>query len=78
MSEYFLQDGSYRENDGANEADVRKYSFAGNTFCVRSWEHKADLCRSVLIDSRKRKWLITDSEKLGATQVIIKPIASRR
>ena len=74
MSEFFRRDRSYTQNDGANEGDVGRYYFSGNTFCIKYNYQKPDRCRSVLIDSRKRTWLIIEDGKLDARLVQINPI----
>ena len=64
MHEVFRRDGSYLETDGANEGDVGTYYFSGNQFCIKRFHRTPDRCRSVLIDSRKRTWLITEGENV--------------
>ena len=62
--EIFRPDGSYVDTDGAKEFGAGTYYFSGNRFCIREGDPKPDHCRSVLIDNRKRTWLITEGEKV--------------
>lgn len=70
MPEIFRRDGSYTQNDGAKERASGTYYFSGNKFCTES-SGRNHGCRSVLIDSRNRTWLISEAEKLTVRMVKI-------
>ena len=63
LGELFRSDGSYAHTDGASEGEVGTYYFSGNLFCLKI-VRKADRCRSVLVDSRMRTWLVDEREDL--------------
>ena len=70
LGELFRSDGSYAQTDGASEGEVGTYYFSGNLFCLKI-ARKADRCRSVLIDSDKRTWLIEEGAEWRPVRVNI-------
>ena len=71
MNEIFRRDGTYDQNDGAREGHAGTYYFSGNRFCVKVTNRKTVRCRSVLIDSERRTWLLEERERLFFRRVRI-------
>lgn len=71
MNEIFRRDGTYGQIDGARDGDVGTYYFSGNRFCVKFADRETVRCRSVLIDSEKRTWLIEEGKRILSQRVRI-------